>query len=265
MGFYWQKVVWITGASSGIGFWLMKLLHKQGARLIATSLNEKKLHEAVKSVEEGKSEIRLLPGNLANPNDVRKMADEALKIYGKIDVLILNAGKSQRGLAVETEEQVDREIMELDYFSNILIVKKVLRQMKLNGGGHIAVTSSITGKFGFPLRSAYAAAKHALHGYFESLSLEERENNIYVTLVCAGRIKTEISKNALLPDGKPYSKMDEGQDKGMPANICAHKYLAAIQHKKREVFIGRKEILMVYVKRFFPSLFFKIAGKIKST
>jgi short-subunit dehydrogenase len=243
----------------------MKLLHEQGARLIVTSSGSKKLQKAVMSINAASNEIRMLPGDLSNPEEVKQLANEALEVHGKIDVLILNAGKSQRGLAAETEESVDREIMELDYFSNILIVKKLLISMKNNGGGHIAVTSSITGKFGFPLRSAYAAAKHALHGYFESLSMEERKNNIFVTIVCPGRIKTEISVNALLADGSKYGKMDEGQDTGMPAKLCAQKYLAAIEQKKREVNIGRKEILMVYIKRFFPSLLFRMAQKIKST
>lgn len=265
MGFYRHKVVWITGASSGIGFWLAKLLHEQGARLVLTSSGHEKLKKAVESIATAEHEIKLLPGDLSKPEVAKRLATEAIEFYGKIDVLILNAGKSQRGFAAETKELVDREIMELDYFSNILIVKKLIGNMKKNGGGHIAVTSSITGKFGFPLRSAYAAAKHALHGFFESLSLEERKNNIFVTIVCPGRIKTEISLNALLADGRPYSKMDQGQDKGMPAKLCAQKYLSAIEQKKREVYIGRKEILMVYIKRFFPSLFFSWAQKIKST
>lgn len=265
MGFYRHKVVWITGASSGIGLWLMKLLYGEDARLIVTSSNKEKLRQAMGSISQSGTPIKMLPGDLSDGEAAKKLAGQALAIYGKIDVLILNAGKSQRGYAAETQEHVDREIMELDYFSNVLIVKELLGAMKNNGGAHIAVTSSITGVFGFPLRSAYAAAKHALHGYFESLSLEERKNNIYVTIVCAGRIRTEISKSALLGDGKPYQKMDDGQDKGMPAELCARKYLEAIQRKKREVYIGRKEILMVYIKRFFPSLFFTIAEKIKST
>jgi short-subunit dehydrogenase len=265
MGYFRHKVVWITGASSGIGLWLMKLLADAEARLIVTSSNQEKLAGVVNALEHQGSEIRMLPGDLSAGEIAKKLASQALEMYGKIDVLILNAGKSQRGLIRDTDEKVDREIMELDYFSNILIVKTVLNSMKLNGGGQIAVTSSITGKFGFPLRSAYAAAKHALHGFFETLYLEEKKNNIFVTIVCPGRIKTEISKSALQTDGTAYDKMDAGQLQGMSPEVCARKYLAAIKNKKREVYIGKKEILMVHLKRFFPSLFFRIAGKIKTT
>lgn len=265
MGYFRHKVVWITGASSGIGLWLMKLLSKEQARLIVTASNQEKLQMAVQSIDHDEVEIKLLPGDLSDGNNAKRLADQALEIYSKIDVLILNAGKSQRGLICETEEKVDREIMELDYFSNILIVKTVLNRMKSNGGGHIAVTSSITGKFGFPLRSAYAAAKHALHGFFETLYLEEKKNNIFVTIVCPGRIKTEISMSALQADGTAYDKMDAGQEQGMSPEVCARKYMAAIKNKKREIYIGKKEILMVHLKRFFPSLFFRIAGKIKTT
>lgn len=265
MNYFQDKVVWLTGASSGIGFWLMKLLAKQNARLILTSSDENKLKNAIAKCRESGGQFNSLPGDLSNGEQAKLLARKALEIYGRIDVLILNAGKSQRGFVADTLEKVDRQIMELDYFCNVLITKEILASMKASGGGHIAVTSSITGKFGFPMRSAYAAAKHALHGFFETLGIEERKNNIFVTIVCPGRIKTDISFNALLPDGDRYNKMDEGQEKGMPAKTCAQKYLAAIEKKKREVYIGGKEIFMVYIKRFFPSLFFRIAGNIKST
>lgn len=265
LDFYHNKIVWLTGASSGIGLSLMELLSKQRARLILTSSNEKKLKAAAEICTQNGAEFTLLPCDLSDSIQVSTLAKKALAVYGKIDVLILNAGKSQRGFAVDTEIAVDRSIMELDYFSNVAISKEVLKSMKKTGGGHIAVTSSITGKFGFPLRSAYAAAKHALHGFFETVGIEERKNGIYVTLVCPGRINTPISYNAILPNGQAYQKMDEGQQTGMPAALCAQKYLKAIVKKKREINIGGKEILMVYLKRFLPSLFFKITNTIKPT
>jgi len=265
MGFYQQKVVWLTGASSGIGLALLELLSLQKAKLIITSSNENKLNAAADICKNNGAECIVLPCDLSDPVQVSELTKKALKAYGKIDILILNAGKSQRGLAVETTIEVDRTLMELDYFSNITIAKEVAKSMKTTGGGHIAVTSSITGKFGFPLRSAYAAAKHALHGFFETLGMEEQKNGIFVTIVCPGRINTPISYSAVLPDGKAYKKLDEGQEKGMPAESCAKKYLSAIQHKKRIIYIGRKEIFMVYLKRFFPNIFYKIAVSIKAT
>ncbi len=263
MGFYQNKVVWVTGASSGIGLALVEMLSRQKARLIITSSNKTRLEAAATLCKNNRTACEMLPCDLSDNKEVSLLAKKALQIFGRIDVLILNAGKSQRGPAIDTHIDVDRLLMELDYFSNVIITKGVLQHMKENGGGHIAITSSITGKFGFPLRSAYAAAKHALHGFFETLGMEERNNNIFVTIVCPGRINTPISYSALLPDGQAYNIQDEGQKKGMSVSVCAGKYLRAVEKKKREVYIGKKEILMVYLKRFCPSLFYKIADSIK--
>jgi len=266
MDFFHHKVVWITGASSGIGLALLELLSMQkNAKLILTSSNENKLNAAAEICTKHGTEFKILVCDLSDSRQVEGLTQKALAFFGKIDVLILNAGKSQRGMAVDTDIKVDRSLMELDYFSNIVIAKDIAKSMKKSGGGHIAVTSSITGKFGFPLRSAYAAAKHALHGFFETLSIEERKNRIFVTIVCPGRINTPISYNAILANGEIYNKLDDGQEKGMPAELCAQKYLKAVRQKKREVYIGKKEIFMVYIKRFFPSIFYKIADSIKPT
>jgi short-subunit dehydrogenase len=265
LNYYKDKVVWITGASSGIGLSLLKILCKSGAKLIITSSNPEKLEKASDYCKKYNVECHPLLCDLSDCDEVANLIPLAISVYNKIDILILNAGKSTRGRAVETNIYVDREIMELDYFSNIIIAKEIAKNMLKNGGGNIAVTSSITGKFGFPLRSSYAAAKHALHGFFETLGLEEEKNGLKVTIVCPGRINTDISFSALLADGSKYNKQDHGQKNGMPADVCAMKYLKAIQKGKKEIFIGNKEILMVYFKRYIPSLFYKLAQKVKPT
>lgn len=122
-------------------------------------------------------------------------------------------------------------------------------------GGHLVVISSLTGKFGFPLRSAYAASKHALLGYFETIYAELKQYNIRVTMVCPGRIKTNVSLNALDKTGNSYGKMDKGQDKGMSPERCARKIMKAIRKNKLEVYVGSFDILMVYLKRYFPFIF----------
>ncbi len=192
--------------------------------------------------------------------------------------MVNNAGISQRSLVVDTQTTVDRKIMEVNYFGTVNLTKKLLPLMLANGGGKIAVISSITGKFGFPLRSAYAASKHALHGFFETLQLELKpEDNIFITILCPGRIKTNISRNALIYDGSIYGKMDEGQEQGMSADICAQKivkaisqkkrevYIGGVSQKKREVYIGGVDVLMVYFKRYLPALFYWIASRTKAT
>ena len=127
----------------------------------------------------------------------------------------------------------------------------------------IVVTSSISGLFGFPLRSTYCASKHALFGFFESLELENE--NIKVTFLIPGRINTPISKNAILGNGSTYSKMDSGQAGGMDVDKCARIALRAIAKGKRRKLIGGKELLMVYIKKFIPPLFYKLARNISAT
>ena len=137
--------------------------------------------------------------------------------------------------------------------------------MQKQKSGHIIVTSSIAGKFGFYLRSAYSASKHALHGFYESLLLEEAKNNIYVTIACPGKINTPISKSALKGDGSAHGEMDHNQETGMSVEECVKQLIRATQKRKKEVLIGNKEIKAVTLKRFFPRLFWKVIKNQKPT
>ncbi|OUL22200.1 short chain dehydrogenase [Nostoc sp. RF31YmG] len=258
-----DKVVWITGASSGIGEALAYQFANQGAKLIISSRKEDELLRVKQNIS---SECLVVAFDIADYTSVERAANTAINYYGKIDILVNNAGVSQRSLVVDTQEIVDRKIMEVNYFGTINITKIILPFMIANGGGQIAVISSIAGKVGFPLRSAYAASKHALHGFFETLQLELKpEHKIFITIVCPGRIKTNISRNALKYDGSLYGKMDEGQEKGMNAEICAQKILKSIYQKKPEVYIGGSDVLLVYFKRYLPTLFYWIASRVKPT
>lgn len=256
-----DKIVWITGASSGIGEALAYQFAKEGAKLVISSRRGKELQRVRENVI---TECLIIPLDLTDNLSVENAVHIAIKHYGKIDVLINNAGISQRALALDTQQIVDRKIMEVNYFGTINMTKKVLPYMIENGSGQIAVITSLVGKFGFPLRSGYAASKHALHGFFETLQIELK-NHIYITIICPGRIKTNISFNALNQDGSVYLQMDEGQDKGMSADDCADKIVTCIYKKQREVYIGGFDILMVYIKRYFPSLFHVIVSTIKPT
>jgi len=264
-GFYTNKKVWLTGASSGIGEAMALQLAKQGAELILSSENKEELERvnALCISHGAKSEAILL--DLSKPDEVNQITQEILSKCQKIDILILNAGISQRASTVDTSQEVHDRIMQINFHANVLITKAILSQMIKQGGGYIGVTSSISGKFGFHLRSSYAASKHALHGFFESVMLENREDKVFVTIVCPGRVKTKISVHALEADGKQHGKMDEGQAGGITPERCASKYLKAIRKRKREKLIGRKEILMVYFKRYIPSLFYYMSKRIKST
>jgi dehydrogenase/reductase SDR family member 7B len=261
--FYKDKVVWITGASSGIGEALAYELARQQAITILSSNQSEELESVKKNYDKigGTSFIQFL--DITEIEKMEIITKSLIKKFGRIDVLINNAGISQRALALGTPLDIDRKIMEIDYFGTIALTKTVLPHMIRANSGYIAVTSSISGKFGFPLRSAYSAAKHALHGFFETLRAEVFNDNIKVLIAFPGRVKTNISLHALTKDGTAHGKMDQGQNTGISAEKCAKQYLKAIRKDKKEVLIGSSELLMVYIHKFFPKIFYKLARKIK--
>lgn len=263
MNYFKDKVAWITGASSGIGKELAIQLNKAGAKLILSARSEDKLHDLHKSLNN--EEHLVLPLDLNEPKTFTEKVNQVLEKFTEIHFLFNSGGISQRANAFETNINVDRQIMEVNYFGNIALTKAILPVFQKQKFGHIIVTSSIAGKFGFYLRSAYAASKHALHGFYESLRLEEAKNQIAVTIVCPGKIFTPISLNALDKEGNKHNIMDHSQDTGMPVEVCVNHMLKATQKRKKEVLIGNKEIFAVYIKRFFPALFWKIIKNQKAT
>ena len=260
-----NKIVWITGASSGIGEACAYKFMKQGARVILSSNNEKELKEVLNKCLEIHSECFVYPIELSNQNSIITTVEQVIKQFGHIDIMFNNGGISQRALAIDTDLDLDRKIMEINYFGGITLTKQLLPHMIKYGSGHIVVNSSISGLFGFPLRSAYSAAKHAIHGFYESLRIELLEHNIACTIVCPGRVQTNISLHALTKEGKAYGKMDDGQKNGISVDKAARKIISAIRKKKVMALIGGKELLMVYLKRFFPRLFYRLIVKVKST
>lgn len=257
------KVYWITGASSGIGEALALKLAHFGNHLILSGRNLDNLETVKRACEQSASSVEILPFDMLSIDSFPEIVRKALSFHGKIDVLVNNAGISQRSPAHETSFETERKIMDINYFAPVALTKLLLPQFMKQGSGHIVVISSIAGKFGFPLRSSYAAAKHALQGYFEALRLELKDITVYVTLVYPGRVRTNISLNAMKADGSTHGKMDKGQLRGISATRCAKVIDRAIQHKKYEVLVGKTELIPVYLKRFFPSLFYFLIKKIK--
>lgn len=255
------QTIWITGASSGIGKALALEYAKAGSHIILSSRRVDELNLVASECGSIGGKCFVLPLDLGNMNNPEVLVKQAISFTGKVDILVNNGGVSQRGLALETDMALVRKIMEINFFGQIALSKALLPEFIKAGGGRFVVISSLTGKFGYGLRSSYAAAKHALHGYFESLEIENYSQNIRVTMVLPGKINTNVSVNAMLADGTSLGKLDDALAKGMPADECARKIIKAIQRNKREVLIGRKEILMVYFKRFIPSIFFKLALK----
>ncbi len=258
---YQTKIYWITGASSGIGEALAYQLARRGNKLILSGRNIKALEQV--KVNCGNAAVQILPFDMEEIGEFAKIAATAWGYFGRIDVLVNNAGFSQRSLAIDTPEALENRIFRVNYFAPVALSKALIPYFVQQGRGHIAVVSSIAGKFGFPLRSSYAASKHALHGYFEALRLELSQVPVYITLICPGRVKTNISLNAVLADGSKHGVMDDGQRKGISAASCASVIVRAIEKKKYEVLAGGAELIPVYLKRFVPSLFYFLIKKIK--
>ena len=208
------------------------------------------------------SSHNLQPGSTSS---IKNCAADVINHFPKIDILINNGGISQRSLAIETPVDVDRKIMETNFFGAVALTKEVLPALVKDNGGNIVVISSVTGKFGFPLRTAYSASKHALQGFFEALRAELYDKNIKITIVSPGRIVTDISLNAITKNGTKHGVMDDGQAAGMPADVCAQKIISAVSKNKKELWIGGKEVLLIYIRKFLPPLFHMLARKVKPT
>ena len=259
-----DQTVWITGASSGIGKALALAFASRGANLILSSRNHEKL-EAVKAACPDDVQVWIEPMDTSDYDSIPAIAERVLREVGPVDILVNNAGISQRGIVSETPIEIDRRIMDTNFFGSVALTKAVLPLMLKRGTGKIVVISSLTGKFGTPLRSAYAASKHALHGYFASLRAEVHDAGLRVLLVCPGFIRTDVSMNALKSDGSPQNKLDDAQAGGMSPDVLAEKILRAIERDKLEVYFGGKEILGIYLKRFFPRFFANYIRKAKVT
>jgi len=255
--------VWITGASSGIGAACACRYAAEGARLVLTSSSAERLDEvAGKCRASGAEDVIVLPYDLTCLNDIDSLVKKAWEAFGGIDIVMLNAGISQRTNIEDTSMEMIRKIMEINYFAPVAIAKALLHKMIGRGGGRIAVTTSIAGRFGFPLRCGYSSSKFALYGFFETLQAEYHKDGIKVTLVCPGRVSTNISRYALDKGGKPHGIMDPGQASGMSAESAAEIIVDAVRKGRREVLVGRHELLMVYIKRFFPGLCALLSRKI---
>lgn len=266
MKLFMGKRIWLTGASSGIGEALAYRFAREGAALVLTARNKEKLDQvAIRCAEYGATSAKVLPFDLGDLDGLAALAGQAWSEFDGIDIFINNAGISQRGSVIDTEMSVMQKVIDVDFYAPVILVKQILPRMTKRGGGQLAVTSSINGLFGFPLRCAYSSAKHALYGFFETVQAEYYDKGIRVTMICPGRVRTNISVNALEADGSPHNRMDEGQAGGISSEKAADKIARAIFKKKREVLVGGKELAMVYIKRFFPGLCARLARTIDPT
>ena len=247
------KVVWITGASSGIGRALAHAFDRAGARLILSGRDSRSL-EPVRQACRTPADVHLLPFDLAELDTLPPHAEQALRLWGHVDYMVHNAGVALRERLVDTPIRLDQQVMATNYFGPLALTKALLPSMLHRQSGCFVVLSSLSGIYGVPHLSSYAASKHALHGAFESLRAEVHDRNIQVTIVIPGIIRTPIIQHALTGTGAEYGKAMPAYDRGMDPDLCATRILRAVSRRKEEALIGGPEVFTVYLKRFFPTL-----------
>lgn len=251
-----NQVVWITGASSGIGEALARELARHGARLVLSARNADALGRVQAAC--APAEALVLPLDVSQPDQFAAAVAAVWARYGRLDLLINAGGISQRALALDTAPAVDRRLMEVNYFGTVGLTKAVLPRLLAQGSGRVVAISSLVGKFGTPYRSAYAASKHALHGFFDSLRAELAGTGVGITILCPGFIHTNVSVNALAGDGQPLGTMDAATAGGLAPAEFARRAVRALARGVREANIGGRETYGVLLKRWVPGLFARL-------
>ncbi|PKP46601.1 MAG: short chain dehydrogenase [Bacteroidetes bacterium HGW-Bacteroidetes-12] len=259
-----NKVVWITGASSGIGEATVYELAKKDCRIILSARRKDELIRVQKNANLTDENALILPIDLENYSQATHWVQQVIAKFNRIDILINNGGISQKSEALATSETVEKKIMNINYFGNVALTKVVLPIMQQQKNGKIVVVTSILGKFGLPQLSTYAASKHALYGFYESLRLELVKDNIHILIVSPGFINTNVSLNAIDGNGNSTNENSDAQLNGMKATTFAKKFVAAITSNKKHQYIGNKELLSIPFKTLFPSLFYKIMLKMSN-
>lgn len=234
-----DKVVWITGASSGIGEAVAEGVAARGAKLVLSARNRDALEQvAGRCRDAGAKDVLVLPLDVIDYPAMAPAVAAVMERFGRIDLLLNNAGISQRSRCVDTSFDVYRQLMEVDVLGQIALTKAVLPVMLEQGEGHLAVTASVAGKVGAPLRTGYCAAKHAVMGFFDALRTEVAADGIRVTTITPGFIRTNVSKNALDGQGQPTGEMDDDIDAGMSAAACAEVIIAGFENGIPEIAVG---------------------------
>lgn len=260
-----NKVVWISGASSGIGEGIAYEMAKEGAKLVLSARRKEELERVAKACSTSPENIYILPIDLTKTEKATEWAKQVIDHFGQIDILINNGGISQNSLALETKEEIERQIMEINYFGNVNLTKAVVPYMQQQKSGKIVVTTSIVGKFGLPTLASYSASKHALYGYYDSLRMELKDDNVSVLLISPGFIKTDVNLNAVTGDGSLNMQNSPAQENGMPTDVFAKRAVKAIKGSANHKLIGRWEVLSVPFKATFTNLFYRIMTKISKS
>lgn len=261
-GAFRDQVVWITGASSGIGAALVHEFAGEGARVVLSSRRASELDKVKRAcVDAGcdAGSLLALPLDVIDYQAMPAAVQQVLDTFGGIDLLINNAGLSQRSLCLDTDMDVYRQLLEVDVLGQIALTKAVLPHMVASGGGHLAVTASVAGKVGAPLRTGYCAAKHAVMGFFDALRTEVAHCNIRVTTIVPGFIRTDVARNALTGSGAPAGLADADIEGGMDVQACARVIVDGFTAGLDEIEVGvGPEMDLLKLKRDNPTGAFRL-------
>lgn len=256
MDFWDQKRVWIIGASSGIGEGLVQVLAERGTKLIISARNESKLLEIKEELSS--TEIQVLSADVEMLSTLAEKSVKAWGVYEGLDFVFLNAGMSVRDLVAESKLVVERKIMDINFWGPVAITKELLKKRDPKCPLHLVLTSSLSGKYGVPKLAAYAASKHALQGYFDSLRAETFGSGLFIHVVIPGFIRTNITVAGLRGDGSESGKMQNALENGMDPVTCARGILKGLEKGKEEFVVGGSERFTVGLNRFFPGLMKKL-------
>lgn len=257
------KVVWITGASSGLGKALAQACAARGAEVILTARRFEELENVRQSLSHPERHISIA-ADITDEAQVRQAHEQVLSAKYKIDWLINNAGLSQRALIAETTMQTERAIMEVDYFSQVFLTKTVLPTFLKQKSGRIIFVSSVAGLLGTQYRATYSAAKAAIHMWANSLRAEVANEGVDVSVIFPGFVKTNVSFNALDGAGKPQAKQDEAIENGLEPEVFAEIVVKALLNGQEYIVVsGAKEKLGVWVSRLSPKTLYKMIRKVK--
>lgn len=253
------KTVWITGASSGIGAALARAMAREQAVVVLSARRRAELEKVAQSCS---GKVHILPFDVTAIDILPQMVEEAWGLAGHIDVLINNAGISQRSRAIETSMDVYRRLMEVDFFAPVRLTQLILPRMLQRGAGQLVAIASVAGKFGAPLRTGYCAAKHALIGYSDALRAELAGTGVDVSVVVPGYVRTSIAEHALVGNGDAAQVADPHIDAGMDADKAASVIVDGLAKRKREINVGEgREMRALTLKRIWPEKLFDIVAK----
>ena len=255
-----HQVAWITGASSGIGAALARQWAARGGYAILSGRDIGRLQGVADTLP---TQALMLPFDVRDDEALADAAAKALEWKGGVDLAVANAGVSQRSAAIETDMRVYREIIEVDLIAQIAFAQSLVAPMSVRGRGALAFISSIAGKVGVPMRTAYSAAKFGLAGYADALRGELSQSGVSVHAIYPGSIRTDVSRNALTADGSVRGKSDKAIDQGIDPDEAANTMLNAIAAGEREIIVAQgAELAMGEARRTPDALFDQVAAMV---